>query len=77
MSKIEVDQSDELDFVDGDSCVIISKNGEIRKIIVPKMDTAMINSLGYRALLDVIDLLQPGSREEFIKRNEKDKGSVH
>ena len=77
MSKIDVDQSDELDFVDGDSCVIISKNGEIRKIIVPKMNTAMINSAGYRALLDVIDLLQPGSREEFIKRNEKDKGSVH
>ena len=77
MSKIDVDHSDELDFVDGDSCVIISKNGEIRKIIVPKMDTAMINSAGYRALLDVIDLLQPGSREEFIKRNEKDKGSVH
>ena len=77
MSKIDVDQSDELDFVDGDSCVIISKNGEIRKIIVPKMDTAMINSAGYRALLDVIDLLQPGSREEFIKRNENDKGSVH
>ena len=77
MSKIDVDTSDELDFVDGDSCVIISKNGEIRKIIVPKMNTAMINSAGYRALLDVIDLLQPGSREEFIKRNEKDKGSVH
>ena len=77
MSEIDVDQSDELDFVDGDSCVIISKNGEIRKIIVPKMDTAMINSAGYRALLDVIDLLQPGSREEFIKHNEKDKGSVH
>jgi hypothetical protein len=77
LSKIDVDHSDELDFVDGDSCVIISKNGEIRKIIVPKMDTAMINSAGYRALLDVIDLLQPGSREEFIKRNEKDKGSIH
>ena len=77
MSKIDVDQSDELDFVDGDCCVLISKNGDIRKVIVPKMDTAMINSAGYRALLDVIDLLQPGSREEFIKRNEKDKGSVH
>jgi hypothetical protein len=77
LSKIDVDQSDELDFVDGDCCVIISKNGEIRKIIVPRMDTAMINSAGYRALLDVIDLLQPGSREEFIKHNEKDKGSVH
>ena len=77
MSKIDVDHSDELDFVDGDSCVIISKSGEIRKILVPKMNTAMINSAGYRALLDVIDLLQPGSKEEFIKHNEKDKGSIH
>jgi len=77
LSKVDVDQSDELDFVDGDCCVLISKSGDIRKVIVPKMDTAMINSAGYRALLDVIDLLQPGSREEFIKRNEKDKGSVH
>jgi len=77
LSKIDVDHSDELDFVDGDCCVIISKSGNIRKILVPKMDTAMINSAGYRALLDVIDLLQPGSREEFIKHNEKDKGSIH
>ena len=77
MSRIELDESDELDFVDGDSCVIISKGGDIRKILVPKMDTAMINSAGYRALLDVIDLLQPGSKEEFIKHNEKDKGSIH
>ena len=77
MSRIDLEESDELDFVDGDSCVIISKSGDIRKILVPKMDTAMINSAGYRALLDVIDLLQPGSREEFIKHNEKDKGSIH
>ncbi len=77
MSKIDVDHSDELDFVDGDSCVIISKGGDIRKILVPKMNTAMINSAGYRALLDVIDLLQPGSKAEFIKHNEKDKGSIH
>ena len=77
MSRIDVDESDELDFVDGDSCVIISKGGKIRKILVPKMNTAMINSAGYRALLDVIDLLQPGSKEEFIKHNEKDKGSIH
>jgi hypothetical protein len=77
LSRIDLEESDELDFVDGDSCVIISKSGDIRKILVPKMDTAMINSAGYRALLDVIDLLQPGSREEFIKHNEKDKGSIH
>ena len=77
MSRIDLEESDEFDFVDGDSCVIISKSGDIRKILVPKMNTAMINSAGYRALLDVIDLLQPGSREEFIKHNEKDKGSIH
>ena len=77
MSRIDLEESDEFDFVDGDSCVIISKSGEIRKILVPKMNTAMINSAGYRALLDVIDLLQPGSKEEFIKHNEKDKGSIH
>ena len=77
MSKIDLEVSDELDFVDGDSCVIISKDGDIRKIIVLKMDTAMLNSAGYRSLLDVIDLLQPGSKEEFIKHNEKDKGSIH
>jgi hypothetical protein len=77
LSRIELEESDELDFVDGDSCVIISNSGDIRKILVPKMNTAMINSAGYRALLDVIDLLQPGSREEFIKHNEKDKGSIH
>jgi hypothetical protein len=77
LSRIDVDESDELDFVNGDCCVIISKSGDIRKILIPKMDTAMINSAGYRALLDVIDLLQPGAREEFIKHNEKDKGSVH
>jgi hypothetical protein len=77
LSRIDLEESDELDFVDGDSCVIISKSGDIRKILVPKMDTAMINSAGYRALLDVIDLLQPGSKEDFIKHNEKDKGSIH
>ena len=77
MSKIDLEVSDDLDFVDGDSCVIISKSGDIRKIIVPKMDTEMINSAGYRALLDVIDLLQPGAKEQFIKYNEKSKGSIH
>jgi hypothetical protein len=77
LSRIALEESDELDFVDGDSCVVISKSGDIRKIIVPKMDTATINSAGYRALLDVIDLLQPGSKEEFIKCNKKDRGSIH
>jgi hypothetical protein len=37
----------------------------------------MLNSDGYRTLLDIIDILQPGSKEEFIKHNEKHKGSIH
>ena len=77
MAKIDVEHSDELDFQDGDCCVIINKDGGIRKIMVPKMDREMLNTDGYRALLDVIDLLQPGAKEEFIKYNEKDKGSIH
>ena len=77
MAKIDVEHSNELDFQDGDSCVIINSDGEIRKIIAPKMDTEMLNTAGYRALLDVIDLLQPGAKEEFIKYNEKGKGSIH
>ena len=67
MSKIDVQMSDEFDFTPGD----------IRKVIIPKMDQQVLNSAGYRALLDVIDLLQPGAKEEFIKYNEKRKGSIH
>lgn len=77
MSKIDVQMSDEFDFTPGDSCVIISEDGDIRKVIIPKMDQQVLNSAGYRALLDVIDLLQPGAKEEFIKYNEKRKGSIH
>ena len=32
---------------------------------------------GYRKLLDVVDILQPGAKEKFIKHNMKSKGSIH
>ena len=41
------------------------------------MDNEMLNTEGYRKLLDVLDVLQPGAREKFIKYNEKEKGSIH
>jgi len=28
-------------------------------------------------MLEVVDLLQPGSKEEFLKHSKKEKGSVH
>ena len=77
MSKIDLEVSDDLEFKQGDCAVIIKQDGSIGKVIVPKMDQEMRNTPGYSSLLDVIDLLQPGAKEEFIKHNEKDKGSVH
>ena len=77
MSKVSLEIADNLDFEDGDCAITIKKDGRIGKVIVPKMDTAMLNSEGYKALLEVVEVLQPGSKEEFIKHNEKDKGSVH
>ena len=77
MSKIDLEISDSLEFDQGDCAVIIKNDGSIGRVIMPKMDTEMLNTEGYRKLLDVIEILQPGSREQFIKHNEKDKGSIH
>ena len=44
---------------------------------MPKMDAEIKNSEGYRKMLDVVELLQPGSKEEFIKHEIKQKGRVH
>ena len=77
MSKIDLQVAENLEFEDGDIAITIKPDGAIGKIIMPKMDAEMRNSEGYRKLLDVIDVLDPGSKEEFIKYNEKDRGSVH
>jgi len=77
LSKIDLEIADDLEFDDGDCAVIIKNDGSVGRVIMPKMDSAMLNSVGYRKLLDVLDILQPGSREKFIKHNEKNKGSVH
>ena len=45
MSKIDVEMSDEFDFTPGDSCVIISEDGDIRKVIIPKMDQQVLKNL--------------------------------
>ena len=77
MSKINLEIAQNLEFEEGDCAVTIKKDGSIGKVIVPKVNTEMLNSEGYKALLEVVEVLQPGSKEEFIKHNEKDKGSIH
>ena len=77
MSKIKLEIAENLDFEEGDCAITIKKDGSIGKVIMPKMNTETLNTEGYKMLLEVVELLQPGSKEEFIKHNEKEKGSVH
>ena len=77
MSKIDLEIADNLEFEDGDIAITIKENGAIGKVILPKMDFKVQNSQGYKAMLEVVDVLQPGSKEKFLKHNEKEKGSVH
>jgi hypothetical protein len=44
---------------------------------MPKVNKDMLKTEGYRKLLDVLEVLQPGSKEKMIEHAEKDKGSVH
>ena len=77
MSKINLEIAENLEFEDGDIAITIKQDGTIGKVILPKMDLKTQNSAGYSAMLEVVELLQPGSKEQFIKHNKKEKGSVH
>tara|TARA_Y100001937_G_scaffold1427_1_gene1817 strand:+ start:4608 stop:4841 length:234 start_codon:yes stop_codon:yes gene_type:complete len=77
LSKINLEVADNLEFEEGDCCITIKKDGSIGKVIVPKMNREMLDSDGYKALLDVVEVLQPGAKDQFIKYNEMKGGSVH
>lgn len=77
MSKVNLEIAENLDFEDGDIAITIKQDGAIGKIIMPTMNEEMRNSEGYKKMLDVVELLSPGAKEEFIKHNSKEKGSIH
>ena len=77
MSKIDLEVSDNLEFNEGDCAVIIKEDGSIGRVIMPKVDKEILKTEGYKKLLDVLEVLQPGSRDKMIKHAEKDKGSIH
>ena len=80
MSKINIEIADELDFdfEEGDSCIHIKSDGTIGKVFMPEMNSKVVNSKGYKKLLDIIDVLKPGAKNEFIRHNQKRiKGSLH
>ena len=77
MSKIDLEISDSLEFEEGDCAVIIKSDGSIGRVIMPQMNQATLKTEGYKKLLDVLEVLQPGSRNKLIEHNQKEKGSVH
>jgi len=80
LSRVKVQIDDELDFdlEDGDMILHIKHNGEIGKVCMPDMNADVQNSIGYHKMLQVLDILKPGTKEEFIKYHDKQrKGTVH
>ena len=77
MSKIDLEVSDNLQFNDGDCAVIIKEDGSIGRVVMPDVNRKMIASEGYRKLLDVLEVLQPGARDKMINYAQKGKGSMH
>ncbi len=77
MSKLNLEITESLEFDSGDIAVIIKQDGSVGKIIMPNMDQEVRNSEGYKSMLEVVEVLQPGAKEEFIKHAEKVKGRIH
>lgn len=77
MSKIDLEVTDQLEFDDGDCAVIIKEDGSVGRVIMPRVNKDILKTEGYKKLLDVLEVLQPGSRDKMIKHAEKEKGSVH
>ena len=80
LSRVKIETSDDFDieFEDGDAIIVVQADGNVRKLYLPQMDSKYFNSEGYRKLLDWIDILQPGAKEEFIKFHEAErKGRIH
>ena len=80
MSRIRFESNDELEFdlEEGDFIIHIKADGDVGKVCMPEMDSKVQNSGGYKKILDIIDILKPGSKKEFVEFNEKQrKGSLH
>ena len=73
MSKIDFEIADDLEFEDGDCSVIIRSNGSIGRVVMPEMNKDVIATKGYKKLLDVLEILKPGSKKDFIKYNQEEK----
>ena len=71
MSRIDIEVDDELNFEIGDSVIIIKQDGTIGKVILPEMGVGTTKTAGYKKMLEVIDFVKPGAKNDFIEHNRK------
>ena len=71
MSKIDIEITDEIDFEVGDCCIVITPSGTIRKVILPEMTSTVPQTEGYKKMLEVIDILKPGAKKDFVQYNKR------
>tara|TARA_B100001057_G_C22483308_1_gene807276 strand:- start:109 stop:333 length:225 start_codon:yes stop_codon:yes gene_type:complete len=71
LSKFNIEIDDHLDMEVGDSVVVIKKDGTVGKVILPEMDNETQHTAGYKKMLQVLEILKPGSKENIIKHNRK------
>ena len=80
MSKVKIEIDEELDFdiEEGDMLIHIKHNGTIGKICMPEMNHKVQTSRGYQKMLECLEVLKPGTKEQFDKHHEsKRKGTMH
>jgi len=71
LSKFNIEIDDHLDMEVGDSVIVIKKDGSIGKVILPEMTNETQHTAGYRKMLQVLEILKPGTKEDFLKHNKK------
>ena len=71
MSRIDIEVNDELDFEVGDCCIVLKPNGTIGKVILPEMTNHTPLTKGYKKMLQVIDILKPGAKNDFVQYNKR------
>ncbi len=77
LSKVKVEIAEELDFDIGDCCIIIKPDGSIGKLILPEVNSDTVQSKGYKKMLEVVDLLKPGSGKAIDEYEHKQKRNLH
>tara|TARA_A100001011_G_scaffold390890_1_gene475212 strand:- start:285 stop:509 length:225 start_codon:yes stop_codon:yes gene_type:complete len=74
LSRVTSEITDGMHIEPGDCIVVIKKDGTVGKVVMPEMNVHMQNSVGYKKLLEVLDVIEPGAKKHFEDHN---KGKLH